>query len=104
MTILDNYAKSDLGDLLEKLNEKIDDISAIDAKLKLLGGNEIEKQNLIDLYRYQIEEIKNANLEDGELEELEADETELRASEGSAATGAFASSSLARKSSWASIS
>ena len=81
LTILDNYAKSDLGDLLGKLNEKIDDISAIDAKLKLLGGNEIEKQNLIDLYRYQIEEIKNANLEDGELEELEARLKEMKSSE-----------------------
>lgn len=81
LTILDNYAKSDLGDLLGKLNEKIDDISAIDAKLKLLGGNEIEKQNLIDLYRYQIEEIKNANLKDGELEELEARLKEMKSSE-----------------------
>lgn len=81
LNILDNFASKDLGDRLEKLNNLIDQINDIDTKIKNLGGNKQEKQNLIDLYSYQLNEITNANIYEGEIEELENRFKEMKSSE-----------------------
>ena len=69
LKIIDLFSKS-ANEYLDRINQYIDSIREIDAKIKLLGGNEQEKQNLIDLYTYQIQEITNANIKDGEFESL----------------------------------
>ncbi len=81
LNILDNFASKDLGDRLQKLNLLVDKINEIDAKIKSLGGNKQEKQNLIDLYSYQLNEITNANIYEGEVEELENRYKEMKSSE-----------------------
>lgn len=69
LKIIDLFSKS-ANEYLDRINQHIDSIREIDAKIKSLGGNEQEKQNLIDLYTYQIQEITNANIKDGEFESL----------------------------------
>ena len=44
----------------------------IKSKISELGGNESERERLLDLLNYQINEIERANLQEGEFEELQA--------------------------------
>ena len=81
LQILDNFSSKDIGDRLNKLNLFIDKVNEIDNKIKNLGGNKVEKQNLIDLYSFQINEITNANIYEGEFEELENRYKEMKSSE-----------------------
>ena len=81
LQILDNFSSKDIGDRLNKLNLLIDKVNEIDNKIKNLGGNKVEKQNLIDLYSFQINEITNANIYEGEFEELENRYKEMKSSE-----------------------
>lgn len=69
LKIIDLFSKSADGFLI-KINQYIEKIHSIDAHIKSLGGDEKEKQNLIDLYSYQIEEIANANIKPNEFEQL----------------------------------
>lgn len=69
LKIIDLFSKS-ADSFLIKINQYIEKIHSIDAQIKALGGNEKEKQNLIDLYSYQIEEIANANIKPNEFEQL----------------------------------
>lgn len=81
LEILDQYSKNELNDNLIQLNDLIDKINEIDLKLKLLGGDAQEKQNLCDLYRYQLNEIESASIGENELEELETTLKEMKGSE-----------------------
>lgn len=81
LKILDNFATKDLGDRLECLNVLIDEIVEIESKIKALGGNKQEKQNLVDLYSFQLNEITNANIYEGEFEELENRFQEMKSGE-----------------------
>ncbi len=69
LKIIDLFSKS-ADSFLIKINQDIEKIHSIDAQIKSLGGDEKEKQNLIDLYSYQIEEISNANIKPNEFEQL----------------------------------
>ncbi len=69
LKIIDLFSKSADG-FLQKINGYIEKIHDIDAKIKSLGGNQQEKQNLIDLYTYQVNEISQANIAEHEFEEL----------------------------------
>lgn len=69
LKIIDLFSKS-ADSFLIKINQYIEKIHSIDAQIKSLGGDEKEKQNLIDLYSYQIEEITNANIKPNEFEQL----------------------------------
>lgn len=69
LKIIDLFSKS-ADSFLIKINQYIEKIHSIDAQIKSLGGDEKEKQNLIDLYSYQIEEIANANIKPNEFEQL----------------------------------
>lgn len=69
LKIIDLFSKS--ADVyLKKINDAIDKIHEIDDKIKLLGGNQQEKQNLIDLYSYQIKEIQDSKIQSNEFESL----------------------------------
>ncbi len=56
---------------LNNLHSAIQNIKAIDDDLSLLGGSPAEKQNLIDLYTYQLNEINDANIGVDELDSLQ---------------------------------
>lgn len=77
LRIIDLYSKG-VEELLSKLNEEIDEYKNVLQEIKLLGGNESEKQNLIDLYTYQINEIKNADIKENEYEELLLEKKEMQ--------------------------
>ena len=63
--------------LLAELENLIDEHRQIEKQISGLGGSETEKQNLIDLYSYQINEIEQAKIEDGEFEALTAEKKEM---------------------------
>ncbi len=69
LKIIDLFSKT-ADEKLEKLAGLIEQIKQIDAQIKLLGGSNSEKQNLIDLYTYQLNEIENANIQPNEYESL----------------------------------
>ena len=66
-----------VDNLLLDLQEKIEKYKEIEKQIKELGGNAQEKQNLIDLYSYQIQEIENANIKENEFEELIDEKKEM---------------------------
>ncbi len=77
LQIVDLYSKTAEGVLID-LREKIDKLKAIENEIKSLGGSESEKQNLIDLYTYQINEIENAKIGESEFENLTAEKKEMQ--------------------------
>lgn len=81
LDILDKFCGKELFDKLVILNEYIDKVNLINSDLSLLGGDAVQKQNLIDLYSYQIEEIERSNIKENELEELEEKLKEMKDSE-----------------------
>lgn len=64
--------------ILNDLSKEIDQVKLIEKQIAELGGNEKEKQNLIDLYTYQINEIEQAKIADGEYESLVAEKKEMQ--------------------------
>lgn len=77
LEIVDLFSKS-ANSVLEELNMEIDELKQIEKDINALGGSETEKQNLIDLYSYQINEIENANIYENEFEELSAQKKEMQ--------------------------
>ncbi len=77
LNIIDLFSKNNFV-LLEKLLLEIQRYKDIEKQIKDLGGSETEKQNLIDLYSYQIKEIEDANIKDNEFEELSAEKKEMQ--------------------------
>ena len=77
LKIVDLFSK-DVPNLLEDLNFEIDKLKEIEKQISSLGGSEIEKQNLIDLYSYQINEIERANIKENEFEELTQEKKEMQ--------------------------
>lgn len=76
LKIIDLFSKTN-EEILLKLNEKIEELKQIETSIKALGGSESEKQNLIDLYSFQIKEIEEANIGETEYEELLAEKKEM---------------------------
>ncbi len=77
LKIVDLFSKS-VENLLEDLNQDIDKLKEIEKQINSLGGSESEKQNLIDLYSYQINEIENANILANEFEDLTDEKKEMQ--------------------------
>jgi len=86
LAILDNDYQLKIVDLfsetaeveLVKLNEQIELLKNVEKQIADLGGSESEKQNLIDLYSYQINEIEQAKIEENEFENLQAEKKEMQ--------------------------
>lgn len=76
LKIIDMFSKNASHYLL-KLEKEIENFKLIEKQIKDLGGSESEKQNLIDLYSYQIQEIDNANIKENEFEELTLEKKEM---------------------------
>lgn len=70
LDILDLFSKGEIEPYLDNLNMLINQLQQINEELNGLGGNLEQKQNLIDLYTYQIKEIEDADIKDGEYEEV----------------------------------
>ena len=66
---------------MDKLHALIEELNDVNNQLNGLGGNLEQKQNLIDLYTYQIGEIDNANIKDGEYEDVLQQIKEMKAYE-----------------------
>lgn len=86
LAILDNNYQLEIIDLFGKesdkllfaLREKIEQIKHIEADIISLGGSESEKQNLIDLYTYQINEICDAKVTSDEYDKLSDERKEMQ--------------------------
>ena len=76
LKILDLYGKTP-QEYFDELHDLINEFNENERQIKLLGGSEQEKQNLIDLYTYQIQEIENANIKENEFEELVEERKEM---------------------------
>ena len=70
LDILDLFSKGEIEPYLDNLNELIDQLQKVNSDLNSLGGNLEQKQNLIDLYTYQINEIDKACIKEGEYEDV----------------------------------
>lgn len=77
LQIIDLFSKTANQYLLE-LNSLIEQVKGIDAEISKLGGSESEKQNLIDLYSYQIREIDEAKIKPNEFEDLTNEKKEMQ--------------------------
>ncbi|MBR1987452.1 MAG: DNA repair protein RecN [Clostridia bacterium] len=76
LNIIDNF-NSESNNYLQELFDLIENVKSIEKQIEQLGGNEIEKQNLIDLYRYQLQELNEANIKENEFEELSNEKKEM---------------------------
>ena len=74
--IIDLFSK-EAKSILSELQLEIEKYKDNEREIKQLGGNEQEKQNLIDLYSYQIQEIENENVLENEFEDLTNEKKEM---------------------------
>lgn len=89
LSILDNNYQLKIIDMYGKIPEawfedlcqEIDLFKENEKEIKMLGGSESEKQNLIDLYSYQIQEIENAKIEENEYDNLQEEKKQMSAFE-----------------------
>ena len=81
LDILDLFSKGEIEPYLDNLHSLIEQLNSVKAQLNDLGGNLEQKQNLIDLYNYQITEIDNANIKENEYEEILQQIKEMKAYE-----------------------
>ncbi len=77
LEILDAFCQGELDQPKVVLGAYIDEIERIDADILALGGSSEQKQNLIDLYTYQVGEIESAGVQSGEYESLQAKKKEM---------------------------
>ena len=71
MELLDEFAKSDIGDLKERISESYRVYKSLSAELEEAKKSDISKDREIVLLEHEINEIESANLKLGEDEELE---------------------------------
>ncbi|MBE7088175.1 MAG: DNA repair protein RecN [Clostridiales bacterium] len=70
LAVIDNLSGKICEDLKENLSNLLKSKRELNDKIKLLGGDEQERERRLDLLNYQINEIDNADLKEGEFEEL----------------------------------
>jgi len=81
LLVLDSFATSSIEPNRELFAEKLEKYREISNELNKYTIDEKEREHLIDLYRYQINEIKTANFKEGEIEELKDKQIKLSHSE-----------------------
>jgi len=67
---LDSFGSDEFLSKLRELSDIVDEINNLEEKLKQLYGTSQESETKLDLLKYQIDEISNANLDVGEYEKL----------------------------------
>ena len=70
VNILDSFGGNKIYQIRNKYNEQYQKLLDLKKGLKTFGGTDAERDRLIDMYRYQINEIENASLREGEDDEL----------------------------------
>ena len=75
--ILDLYGGEELVKLKNEYYEVFSKYNEVQNQLENFTTDEVERQRLISLYEYQIEEIDNANFYDGEEQELKEFRTKV---------------------------
>ena len=70
LSLLDRFIGDKAYSLLEEISKECDNLAEIEKEIKSLGGNETERNRLKEILSFQIQEIENANLQEGEEEEL----------------------------------
>ena len=70
LSLLDKFIGKDANELLNKIEEKYDELNEINKEIKNLGGDDSERARLKEILQFQLNEIEDANLTDGEEEEL----------------------------------
>lgn len=79
--ILDFFCKEQLAELKNELEKKYKEYKSIKKQINDLLGDEKEIERKIDLLQFQIDEITNAELEEGEEEQLQMQLKKLSNSE-----------------------
>lgn len=75
LEMLDDYSQT--GNLRGKTAEKFREMAQIRRELESLREDEAQKLQLLDILRFQVDEIGKANLKDGEDEQLEEEKRRL---------------------------
>lgn len=70
LKVIDGLSGGKAQKIKEELSGLIAEKREIKSKISELGGNESERERLLDLLNYQINEISNADLKEGEYDEL----------------------------------
>lgn len=70
LALLDKLGDKEIADIKEEISACINEIKAVDQRLKLVGGSEKEREQRLDYLRFAIAEITDANLYELEEEEL----------------------------------
>ena len=79
--LIDSFASEELSEIKEKYSSLYEKYLELKEELSKNYGDDKEKQRKLDLLRYQVCEIENANLKKGEEEELIEKEKLILASE-----------------------
>ena len=97
--ILDNWGGKDALALRQQVAALFGEAGALKRELERLRTDARERARMLDLYRFQQEELAGANLQSGEEEELAADRSRLANSEklSAAASDAYATLSGAER-------
>jgi DNA repair protein RecN (Recombination protein N) len=77
LQFLDQFASEQLHHTLDQYKELFQSYQLLQKKIKRLTENEQEVAQRIDLLKYQIEEIGNANLQPGDDDDLEEEKLKL---------------------------
>ena len=70
LKVLDEVAEKEVSSLKEELARLVLEKKETEKQISMLGGNEMERSRRLELLKFQIDEIENADLKDGEEEEL----------------------------------
>lgn len=69
--ILDDFAKTTSQNFYKEYIKNFEELKQINKSLKSFGGNDNERLRLIDLLKYQVDEIEQANISESEYNELQ---------------------------------
>lgn len=70
LQLIDKFAGNELFEIKNILKIKYEEYKNVKKELDVLGGDEAQRQNKIDILSYQIQEIESADLKIGEEQEL----------------------------------
>lgn len=79
--VLDKFAGDKLSAMKEECRSVCDKLKDIDEKLKSFGGSESERAIRADILKFQIDEIKNAEIKPGEEDELTVQKKKIQSAE-----------------------
>ena len=70
LSMLDKFGGNELQVIKEEIFKLLADRKDLEKRIQDLGGNDADRERLISILRYQIEEIESADLQIGEDEEI----------------------------------